>query len=231
MARASRGVSIRHVGALHCVGKSQLFQEVQNDIEKDVFREVVSRGSVSGGKFFEWGLGGSTNVAAPHFGEGASADHVREWCDYLKTDQTIKCAIEHKSFEIMCFSLSAIAAKFGFLNAADTDKYRPYILAIQNFAQRKGLKTFDVVHVDGRFRVACALNAWKYMDDESVLLIHDYTNRPHYHVIEQVFEHRPEFVKSIGFNSTGAYGVFHRNPSVDEKQVNDILSKYWTVQE
>eukprot|EP00922_Rhytidocystis_sp_ex-Travisia-forbesii_P039125 GHVS01058242.1.p1 GENE.GHVS01058242.1~~GHVS01058242.1.p1 ORF type:complete len:190 (-),score=23.68 GHVS01058242.1:159-728(-) len=38
----------------------------------------------------------------------------------------------------------------------------------------------DILYVDGRYRIACALLSLLYIHPESVLLIHDYWNRPHY---------------------------------------------------
>lgn len=45
----------------------------------------------------------------------------------------------------------------------------------------------DVVFVDGRFRVACALRSLRFMGPESLLVIHDY-ERKHYHIIEEFYE-------------------------------------------
>lgn len=45
----------------------------------------------------------------------------------------------------------------------------------------------DLVLVDGRFRVACALKAMKLLknDREWTLVIDDYVDRPHYHVLSE----------------------------------------------
>lgn len=44
--------------------------------------------------------------------------------------------------------------------------------------------TPDTVLIDGRFRVACALQVFMKYPDATVLF-HDYTGRPEYHVIEE----------------------------------------------
>ena len=44
----------------------------------------------------------------------------------------------------------------------------------------------DIVLVDGRFRVACAVKAYYKLKD-GVMLVHDYA-REQYHVIEELFE-------------------------------------------
>lgn len=43
----------------------------------------------------------------------------------------------------------------------------------------------DVILVDGRFRVACALKSIAHMSSETLLLIHDYVPRKAYHVVEK----------------------------------------------
>lgn len=45
----------------------------------------------------------------------------------------------------------------------------------------------DLILVDGRFRVACALTSIKHMSKQTnaKLLIDDYADRPHYHVIQR----------------------------------------------
>lgn len=48
----------------------------------------------------------------------------------------------------------------------------------------------DLVLVDGRFRVACALKALRLLRDQSgwTIVVDDYVERPEYHVIEQYAE-------------------------------------------
>lgn len=43
----------------------------------------------------------------------------------------------------------------------------------------------DLILVDGRFRVACALTSIKHMPKYAHLLVDDYAERPHYHIIER----------------------------------------------
>jgi hypothetical protein len=41
----------------------------------------------------------------------------------------------------------------------------------------------DLVFVDGRFRVACALNAALRVGDGALIVMHDFFKRPHYHAV------------------------------------------------
>jgi hypothetical protein len=46
----------------------------------------------------------------------------------------------------------------------------------------------DLVFVDGRFRVACALQAAARCDIGTTIVIHDYVDRPFYHCLSEFFE-------------------------------------------
>ncbi|OHT14810.1 hypothetical protein TRFO_14735 [Tritrichomonas foetus] len=46
----------------------------------------------------------------------------------------------------------------------------------------------DTFLIDGRFRVACALNIFTEIDDDTIVIIHDFFNRPKYHVILDFYD-------------------------------------------
>lgn len=48
-------------------------------------------------------------------------------------------------------------------------------------------KEIDTIFIDGRFRVACGLNAIFHCP-HSTILIHDFFNRPHYHILLDFLE-------------------------------------------
>lgn len=48
-----------------------------------------------------------------------------------------------------------------------------------------GATTADVVLVDGRFRVACALSAIRHAGPQTCIVIHDFNDRPAYHEVLQ----------------------------------------------
>ena len=48
--------------------------------------------------------------------------------------------------------------------------------------------SLDVVLVDGRARVACALTALPLLSAQGVVVIHDFTWRPYYNAVLEAFE-------------------------------------------
>ena len=45
----------------------------------------------------------------------------------------------------------------------------------------------NVILIDGRFRVACALGIFTKISNNTLDLIHDYTDRPAYHIVEKYY--------------------------------------------
>ena len=82
---------------------------------------------------------------------------------------------------------------------------------------RNMLSPPDLVLIDGRFRVMCALETYKKCDANSYVLIHDYTDRPHYNIIEKLFD-KVECKETLQ--------VFKKKRNVDQKILKDIESKY-----
>lgn len=70
---------------------------------------------------------------------------------------------------------------------------------------------YDVILIDGRFRVLCFLTSILRCSAETTILFDDYRNRPHYHVVE-------EFIKPIDF--CGRQAVF----KVEDKSDIDLIA-------
>ena len=50
----------------------------------------------------------------------------------------------------------------------------------------KGEYNADIVLIDGRFRVACAIDIYRKITNDTLVLLHDY-ERKQYHVLEQFY--------------------------------------------
>jgi hypothetical protein len=75
----------------------------------------------------------------------------------------------------------------------------------------------DTILVDGRFRVACALNAVLHAPDDCTILIHDFWNRPRYHVLL-------DFLEETGRADT--LGEFRKKPGGDLVRIRALIRKY-----
>lgn len=80
----------------------------------------------------------------------------------------------------------------------------------------------DVVFVDGRFRVACALEAILRSDGNTKIAFHDFWKRPQYHVVLP-------FVDCI--DRVDSLAVFKRLTSFNENAARQLLERYRTNQD
>ncbi|KQT57209.1 hypothetical protein ASG52_03890 [Methylobacterium sp. Leaf456] len=83
-----------------------------------------------------------------------------------------------------------------------------------------GIDDFDLCLVDGRFRVACFLQALRHLRRGSVVGIHDYRSRRKYHVAEQ-------FGRIIAEAEDLTF--FVHKPDLDKTALQDALDRYLYV--
>ena len=75
----------------------------------------------------------------------------------------------------------------------------------------------DLVLVDGRFRVACTLSSILSTPDDCRILVHDYWDRPQYHVVSKYLE---------TIDRIDTMGLFRKRPGVDARKLRSLLAKY-----
>jgi hypothetical protein len=138
--------------------------------EKELFDNMLSKGSV----YFEFGLGGSTLFAAKHanLNHITAVDSSAAWIMKVKSQALIAADIQRGRISIGHVDLGPVGP-YGYPIHRNTAKEREYSRAIIGTT-----RVPDVVLVDGRYRVACALrtaleaveNGWPSL----ILMIHDY---------------------------------------------------------
>jgi len=132
---------------------------------------------------FEWGSGGST-VYFPQFVKRYySVEHQSHWFRMIRNKLRHMPEIR-KRVNIMYKPQSAL---FGF---KDNDFKRGWFMDYIESIGTVSEKRFDAILVDGenRTRRFCAEEARKYMDEDSVLFIHDYDDRPDTHKVEEIYD-------------------------------------------
>ena len=123
--------------------------------------------------YFEWGTGTSTIIAAQCVkGSVTSVDSSEEWIT------SAKHSLEgNDTVEFIHVDIGPVGA-FGYpINDADTYLWPAYPAALRS-------QLPDLVLIDGRFRIACALQSL-CLPAGRIFAIHDYAGRPHYHAIAQ----------------------------------------------
>lgn len=143
-----------------------------SDLEIEMFVKFVGKSE----KYLEFGAGGSTLLAAVSGAQSIiSVDSDANWLEKVKSSREATGI----PLEIVLADIGPVGDWGVPLGTADAIKWPSYYLSVWN-----DLKTPpDVVMVDGRFRVACALQALIRMEKDGIVLFHDFWNRPHYHTI------------------------------------------------
>lgn len=154
-----------------------------SDLEKEFLVKSIS-GSKS---YLEFGSGGSTFLALTKTdiplvvsveSDMAWLNHLRKWDCITKNEAAKRLRFLHVNI--------GKTGDWGVPVEPDKkDLFPDYSAA----PFRPGAKTkFDSVFIDGRFRVACALQTILHCDANTKILMHDYTFRLHYHVILQFLD-------------------------------------------
>ena len=151
-------------------------------VEIDFFTSVISASK----NYLDYGMGGSTRLAV----RSASVQtifSVESDPQFLSSELLPDSDIQNA---IKSGRLKFLAADIGPTGAWGTPRDTSKIHLWPNYAMcpfLHGNPTPDLVLIDGRFRVACSLVA-ALEAPSATLLIHDYTIRPYYKIIERFLE-------------------------------------------
>ncbi|MBD8680283.1 hypothetical protein [Pseudomonas sp. CFBP 13719] len=140
---------------------------------------------LSGAKvFLEYGAGGSTVFAASHGVESIYS---------VESDRGFLSAVSDKLSTLTSFNPSFTpvfvdlgpTGDWGVPTDKSTAERWPYYCSKVWDGFLANDVYPDVVLVDGRFRVACFLASLIFAKEGCTILFDDYTNRPHYHIVEK----------------------------------------------
>jgi len=143
-----------------------------------VVRQVLARPE---SVYVEWGAGGSTELVLTHSNATVySVDSSPTWLQRVASTLS-----------------PAMAARWNPLHA-DIGKVKMWGYPLQSVnetiaaryyqAPLRYLPQADVILIDGRWRVRCALEVYQRAKEGAIVLMHDYTERlKHYNTIERLF--------------------------------------------
>jgi hypothetical protein len=129
--------------------------------------------------YFEFGAGGSTYQASlrQNIKKIYSVESMQSWI------KTINDKIQSDKIEFIFVDLKNNGLDWGYPSQLATNedkkKYSDSILPYTHL---------DCILIDGRFRVACALKAFRVIDENCVILFDDFLDRNEYHIVLNYFE-------------------------------------------
>ena len=121
--------------------------------------------------YFEFGSGGSTNLASYYNIKTYSVESDVKWHEILKNNNIIANYI----------TIDLKVRDSGYPgNETNLDDWKKYIQAY------KKEYNANVILIDGRFRVACALDLFPKIKKDTIIFVHDY-ERLQYHILEKFY--------------------------------------------
>jgi len=133
--------------------------------------------------YFEFGMGGSTVLA------NNTANIIKITCVESDIRWVNKvedfCKSPKITTHVPGFSAGVLGKPLNrFKKITESEKllWESYSKTINNTNE-----LYDLILVDGRFRVACGLAAHANIKPSGFLLVHDYSTRKHYHSIEKFY--------------------------------------------
>jgi hypothetical protein len=131
----------------------------------------------------EFGMGGSTTMAlgTPSVRHVYSVESDPDWVRAVTEDETVRAGVDAGRATLVHADVGPVK-RWGRPKHASSGLLWPrYVLAMPPSYLAKA----DLLLVDGRFRVACAIFSGAAMRAGSVICVHDYAKRPFYHVLAQ----------------------------------------------
>lgn len=130
--------------------------------------DIIKKYLKSDFTMLEWGSGGSTIQFPKLVEKYYSIEHDKEWFDKVNENSPENVEMFHVNNN----KPRTLPTK--------KDQFIDYI----NFIDEIGVDRYDAVLIDGRARGWCAEKVLDYIDSDSKVFIHDYWNRPNYHIVE-----------------------------------------------
>lgn len=160
--------------------------------------------------YLEFGAGGSTVCALKHSdADITSVESSKGFIRHLKRNPAM-------AFGGVRFRWSDIGATGDWGRPKDESKKDLWPNYSADVFREQG--GFDVVLVDGRFRVACGLQTVLNTDDDTIIMIHDFYNRPEYHILLKYLEPVEEPADTLG--------VFRKKKGIDPARIESDYEKY-----
>lgn len=191
---------------------AQALRPEMSDAEIGVVRECFSKAA----SLVEFGSGGSTLLAvrSPSLRRIWSVESDPAWIARLRADPDVADAEQAGRLRLLAAGIGPVGG-YGFPADASMQSAWPrYSRAVWDDAETIGA---DLVLVDGRFRVACALEALARCRPHTVVLFHDFWNRPHYH---------PVLAFSDWLGSCDSLAILRRKAVIDHDKLAQVLQAH-----
>jgi hypothetical protein len=187
-------------------------QPAMTNAEVGVLRECFSKAA----SLVEFGSGGSTVLAvgSPSLSRIWSVESDPTWICTLRQDAGIVAAERAGRLHLQAVEIGAVG-EFGY--PLDASRQAAWPRYYESVWEDPAACEVDLVLIDGRFRVACALEALARGRPHAVLLFHDFWNRTPYH---------PVLAFTDWLGSCDSLAILRRKPSLDQAKFDAVRQAY-----
>jgi hypothetical protein len=184
-------------------------QPAMTDGERELLRSFL-RCSLN---YLEFGCGGSTVMACSLVKKSVMS--VESSLDWLQKVE-VYCASQPTAIkpELIHADIGPVKQLGYPLDVGSRDLWHNYHDSVWS---HKGAIDADLYLIDGRFRVACFMQTLLRTTSSAVIIIHDFANRAHYHVIRE-FAHEIAAVEMLS--------VFQRKAHFDPTRARSCLDQH-----
>ena len=165
--------------------------------------------------YLEFGAGASTMHASnvPTIKRIDSVDSSGPYIDeHLRPNAAISAALSTGRLEFHVIDVGE-TSKWGY----PIDESKKHLWPNYSLGVFSRPSNHDLVLVDGRFRVACTLSSILSTPDDCRILLHDFWDRPQYHIVSKYLE---------TIDRIDTMGLFRKRPGVDARKLRSLLGKY-----
>lgn len=185
---------------------------IMYDEEKFLLKKYLSNSN----QYLEFGTGGSTIFSLINsLAKITSVDTNKAWLAFMNKYKIIR-KNNNERLEILYVDIGKTKAWGYPVSEKDKNKFENFSREI--FQNRDNSK-YDLILIDGRFRVACTLQSIIncYENENLFLLIHDYSLRENYKIVEN-------FLDIVEYEKT--LFVFKVKPNIDLNILEELYDKY-----
>lgn len=182
------------------------------DAEIGVLGECFSKAT----SLVEFGSGGSTLLAvrSPSLRRIWSVESDPAWLATLRAQPDVVAAEQEGRLQLQHADIGATGEHGAPLGDESQATWPAYHEAVWTDAATAGA---DLVLIDGRFRVACAMAALASCQAHTILLFHDFWTRPPYH---------PVLAFADWLGSCDSLAILRRKPSFDSTKFEAVRNAH-----
>jgi hypothetical protein len=165
----------------------------------------------------EFGAGGSTTLGVKMgLSHLISVESDGQWIARIKADEAAARAQADGPLTLLHADIGPIGALGGPASANPQTRSERWVNYPTAPWSHVDLERLDIVLIDGRFRVACILETLLQVDRRPLIAVHDFWNRPEYHVVLP-------FLDEVEACQT--LGVFRAKAALDRSAIRELRAR------